>query len=73
MGDGLGDKTKGKIEELGGKGREEFGEATGNPDMEAQGEADQAHGKFDQAKGNVKDAAGNVGDTIKKTADDIRN
>ena len=48
------------------------GEATGDPDQQAQGEVDQTRGKFDQAKGNVKDAAGNLGDAIKGTADDLR-
>jgi uncharacterized protein YjbJ (UPF0337 family) len=72
MSDGIGDKAKGKAEELGGMVREEWGEATGDPDQQAQGEVDQTRGKFDQAKGNVKDAAGNLGEAIKGTADDLR-
>ena len=39
MGEGFLDKTKGKARELGGKAQEEWGEATNDPNTEAQGEA----------------------------------
>jgi uncharacterized protein YjbJ (UPF0337 family) len=60
-------KAKGKANELAGKGRQALGDATGNEEMEAKGEAQEAKGKmqgmagkveegFDKAKDKVKDA-----------------
>ncbi len=49
------DKIKNKAEELGGKAKETFGDATGNDDMKAEGKGDQASGNIKQAGENVKD------------------
>lgn len=50
------DKMKNKAEELMGRGKEKTGEATGNRDLQAEGEKDQASGNIKQAGENVKDA-----------------
>ncbi len=50
------DKMKNKAEDLTGKGKESVGDATGNEDMKAEGEKDQASGNLKQAGENVKDA-----------------
>ena len=47
---GLGDKIAGKADELKGKAKAAAGDATDNPDLQAEG-----HGK--QVVGEVKDAA----------------
>ena len=49
------DKFKNKAEELGGKGKEHTGRATGNQDLEAEGHVDQASGNLKQAGEKVKD------------------
>ena len=50
------DKLSNKVEELGGKGKEHVGRATGDRDLEAQGHADQTKGNLKQAGEKVKDA-----------------
>jgi uncharacterized protein YjbJ (UPF0337 family) len=49
------DKAKNKIEELGGKGKEHVGEATGDDNLKAEGQADQAKGNLKQAGEKIKD------------------
>jgi uncharacterized protein YjbJ (UPF0337 family) len=49
------DKAKNKAEELQGKGKEAAGRATDDPDLEAEGKADQASGNLKQAGEKVKD------------------
>lgn len=49
------DKAKNKVEELSGQAKETAGDATGNDDLKAQGQAD-------QAKGNLKDAGEKIKD-----------
>jgi len=49
------DKAKNKAEELSGKGKEKAGEATGNTDLQAEGQKDQASGNVKQAGEKVKD------------------
>jgi uncharacterized protein YjbJ (UPF0337 family) len=49
------DKMKNKAEELSGKGKESVGEATGDRDLQAEGQADQASGNLKQAGEKVKD------------------
>ena len=49
------DKMKNKAEELSGKGKENLGEATGDRDLQAEGQADQAKGNLKQAGEKVKD------------------
>jgi uncharacterized protein YjbJ (UPF0337 family) len=50
------DKLSNKAEELAGKGKESLGEATGDRDLQAEGEKDQAKGNLKQAGEKVKDA-----------------
>jgi uncharacterized protein YjbJ (UPF0337 family) len=50
------DKAKNKAQEVSGKGKEEIGERTGNEDMQAEGQGDQAKADFKQAGEKVKDA-----------------
>jgi uncharacterized protein YjbJ (UPF0337 family) len=49
------DKIKNKAEELGGKGKEHAGRATGDEQLEAEGHADQTKGNLKQAGEKVKD------------------
>jgi uncharacterized protein YjbJ (UPF0337 family) len=53
---GLGDKLSNAAEKLGGKGKEAAGEATGNEDLRAEGQADQVEGDLKQAGEKLKDA-----------------
>ncbi|PRQ10301.1 CsbD family protein [Corynebacterium sp. 13CS0277] len=53
-----------KAEELGGKAKEAFGEATGNERVANEGRAD-------QVKAEVKDALEDAGDAIKGAADKV--
>ncbi len=49
------DKAKNKAQELGGKGKEHVGKATGDESLEAEGHKDQASGNLKQAGEKVKD------------------
>ena len=49
------DKMKNKAEELTGRGKETLGDATGDRDLQAEGQADQASGNLKQAGEKVKD------------------
>ncbi|GLY36187.1 hypothetical protein Amsp01_022110 [Amycolatopsis sp. NBRC 101858] len=53
----LGDKIGNKAEELGGKAKEAAGSATGDEQLQAEGQADQAKAGLKGAVENVKDAA----------------
>ena len=50
------DKISNKIDELAGKGKEALGRATDNPDLEAEGNREQAASNLKQAGEKVKDA-----------------
>lgn len=52
------DKAKNKIEDIGGKGKEAVGSATGDKSTENEGKAD-------QVKANLKDAGEKVKDAFK--------
>jgi uncharacterized protein YjbJ (UPF0337 family) len=52
---GTDDKIENKAEELKGKGKESVGEATGDEQLQAEGETDQAKGNLKQAGEKVKD------------------
>jgi uncharacterized protein YjbJ (UPF0337 family) len=54
---GLGDKIENFGEEAKGKLKETTGRATDNPDLEAEGQADQAAANVKQAGEKVADAA----------------
>lgn len=49
------DKIKNKAEELLGQGKEAAGDATNNPDLKAEGQADQGSANAKQAGEKVKD------------------
>lgn len=49
------DQTEGKAKDIGGKVKEEVGDATGNDDMKNDGQSDQAEGKVQKGVGDVKD------------------
>ncbi len=53
---GTDDKIDNKSEELGGKLKEGVGRATGDEELEAQGQGDQAKSNLKQAGEKVKDA-----------------
>jgi uncharacterized protein YjbJ (UPF0337 family) len=50
------DKADNKLEDLGGKAKEKVGHATGDSELEAQGERDQGKADLKQAGEKVKDA-----------------
>ncbi|MGR6965147.1 CsbD family protein [Geodermatophilus sp. URMC 61] len=50
------DKINNKIDELAGKSKEAVGRATDDPDLVAEGRADQAKSNLKQAGEKVKDA-----------------
>jgi uncharacterized protein YjbJ (UPF0337 family) len=49
------DKLKNKAQEVAGEGKESVGEATGDRDLQAEGQKDQAAGGLKQAGEKVKD------------------
>jgi uncharacterized protein YjbJ (UPF0337 family) len=53
---GLTDKANNKAEELKGEAKEKTGQATGNEQLEAEGQADKTKGNLKQAGEKVKDA-----------------
>jgi uncharacterized protein YjbJ (UPF0337 family) len=54
---GLGDKAKDKAEELSGKAKAAMGDATDNPDLEAEGRMQEANADVKQACENARTAA----------------
>ena len=50
------DRAKGAARDLGGKIKEGLGKLTDDPQLESEGNLDQAKGKARQAWGNLKDA-----------------
>lgn len=63
---GLGDKLKGKVNEVKGGAKEEYGRETGNEEIAAEGQLDQAKGKGQGAVGEVKEAAQDIKNKIKQ-------
>lgn len=59
------DKPKHKAEELGGKAKEAVGKATGDEELEGQGQVD-------QAKSGVKQAADDATDAVSKGKDKLK-
>ena len=53
---GTDDKIENKTEELTGKAKETVGEASGDRDLQAEGQADQTKGNLKQAGEKIKDA-----------------
>jgi uncharacterized protein YjbJ (UPF0337 family) len=63
---GLGDKLKGKVSEAKGGAKEAYGRETGNDEIAAEGQLDQAKGKGQGAVGEVKEAAQDIKDKFKR-------
>ncbi|SDX24386.1 CsbD-like [Arthrobacter sp. yr096] len=61
---GLGDKIKNAAEEAVGKVKEKAGETSGNPDLQAEGQAEQSAANLKQAGEKVKDAAKDIKDSL---------
>ena len=53
---GIDDKVRNAAEEFGGKAKEAAGDATDNPDLQAEGRQDQTEASLKQAGEKVKDA-----------------
>lgn len=49
------DRVEGPLKEAGGKVKEAWGDATDNPETEAEGQEDQAEGKMQNEWGEAKD------------------
>ncbi|TYB83765.1 CsbD family protein [Oceaniovalibus sp. ACAM 378] len=49
------DQAEGKAKDIGGKVKEEVGDATGNDDMKRDGQKDQVEGKVQKGVGDAKD------------------
>ena len=49
------DQVEGKSKDIGGKVKEEVGDATGNNKMKHDGQADQVEGKAQKTAGDAKD------------------
>ena len=54
---GVGDKFSNKAEELGGRAKESAGDATGDRDLQAEGQADQGKAGIKQGAEKLKDKA----------------
>lgn len=52
---GIGDKIKNEAEDLGGKAKETAGKATGNEQLQAEGQKDQVSADAKKVGENVKD------------------
>lgn len=62
---GLLDKANNKAEELAGKAKAAAGDATDQPDLEAEGRADQSSAKVKQAGEDIKDALRDASTAVK--------
>ena len=61
---GIADKFSNKAEELGGRAKEAAGVATGNDDLKAEGQVDQASSAVKGGVEKVKDKANDVVDKL---------
>lgn len=53
---GTDDKFQNKVEDLGGKAKEKYGDATDDPEMQVEGKRDQSKSDLKQAGEKIKDA-----------------
>ncbi len=69
------DEVEGKFDRATGAVKDKVGEALGDRDLEAEGEAQNAEGKGKETWGKVKRGVGDtvdaVGDAVKNTGDNI--
>lgn len=61
---GADDKIQNKAQELGGKGKEAVGDATGDEELQREGQADQTESGLKQAGEKIKDAGSKVKDAV---------
>lgn len=69
---GIGDKMSHKAEELGGKAKAAYGDATDNERLEAEGHAQEMGAKAKQTGDKVREGGEKVADTIKHKATESR-
>ncbi|MDJ0320827.1 CsbD family protein [Pseudarthrobacter sp. PS3-L1] len=69
---GIDDKAENATNKHLGKAKEAFGDATGNDDLRAEGQADQAKGHVGEAAEKAKDVAGDIGSNLKAAAQKIK-
>ncbi len=65
----MSDEMKGKWEKAKGYVKDKAGEVTGNPDLEAEGEAERARGEAEEAVGKARRKAG---EAVEKIGEKIR-
>ena len=65
--DAFSDKVEGKTDQAGGKLKEMAGETFNDPDLTAEGRAEQGKGQLQDAVGDVKGAANKAKEGIKDT------
>jgi uncharacterized protein YjbJ (UPF0337 family) len=63
------DEVKGKWEKAKGSVKDKVGEASGNPDLEAEGEAQRARGKVQETVGKARRKTAEI---VEKAADKIK-
>ena len=73
MSSGTGDKLEGKVDEFTGNVKQGVGKATGDSELEAEGQMDEAAGKGKGLIGGAKDALQDAGDAIGDVADAATN
>jgi uncharacterized protein YjbJ (UPF0337 family) len=69
---GLADKAKDKTEELAGKAKATAGDATDNPDLEAEGRMQESKADLKQAGENVKDSGDDVADALRAASGAVK-
>jgi uncharacterized protein YjbJ (UPF0337 family) len=69
---GFADKAKDKAEELAGKGKAAAGDATDNPDLEAEGRMQESKADLKQAGENVKDTGDDVADALRSAGGAVK-
>jgi uncharacterized protein YjbJ (UPF0337 family) len=65
---GLADKAKNMAEELAGKAKATVGDATDNPDLEAEGRVQESKADVKQAAEDVKDTGDDVADALRSAS-----
>jgi uncharacterized protein YjbJ (UPF0337 family) len=67
----MGDKIEHQAEEAKGRVKKNVGDATDDPEMEAEGRKETLAAEAKQAGDKVKDRAEDVGDRVKDAAEDV--
>lgn len=63
---GTRDRAEGTVDEIKGKGKQAWGDLTGDDRMKGEGMVDEAKGKAEQVLGDLKDKAEDLKDDIDK-------